>query len=161
MKARFKISYFFYLALVAMAQSIAMQQPQPMRPIVPRVITQISNHMKDRKVIVIFDSDSHSVEANKDFFFAAMIQLAATPTEQLIAQHKGFPINLYQSHLFIATPLGVATILGGGDSTVLQFDPFSGKYTIEDSKATQLHIIVDEYGHVSLVNAQAKLSKAP
>lgn len=135
-------------------------QPAP----TARVIKRISNHLENQKVVVTFSSEklhTITVEAKKDFLLSTMGQLRENDTYESIARYKGLPINLFNGRMYISTLLGVATIIGAGETTVLEFNPYSGKSTFFDRKAKRLRIIIDNTGYVSLHGEHEKTVKTP
>ena len=151
-----------FTVVIATTGTLISMQPIPVAQPASQVITRISNHLENQKVIVTFNTHSlHSieVEAKKDFLIASMGKFRENDTYELIDQYKGLPINRFSGRMCISTPLGVATIIGGGDSTLIEFNPFSGEPTILDNNAKKLRIIIDTKGYVSLVDELASPAK--
>jgi hypothetical protein len=146
--------YFLIFIISTINASLCAMQPT----LTTQVIVRVSNMMETQNAMVTFETSKLGlvlIEANQDFALAKLGEGRNNNVEEIIDQHQGIPTLNFLRKIHISTPLGVASLLGGGNSTMIQFFPYLGKETILINEAKRLRIIIDPTGYVSLVDNQA------
>lgn len=179
MKTIFRNTLLAVLALTAAAPLISMQWPGgPTTPTITRilppapwettpVIARISNHMEDQKAMITFGTSallSEEVEPQTDLILGSSLnaQNPQNAERRLMATNRGFTLRGNEPKIFIATPAGIAIFGNIGFEVFTEFKPYSSKIknSILEIKAKRVRVLIDAQGFISLIDDEAKPSKA-